>query len=134
GIDILKRNEFRSLRGRRIGLVTNHTGLDRQGNRTIDLLHQAPEVTLVSVFSPEHGIAGRVDSAVADAKDDKTGLTIYSLFGKRQRPAAEQLRNIDTLVYDIQDVGCRFYTYLTTLGYVLEAAAEHKLKVVVLDR
>jgi uncharacterized protein YbbC (DUF1343 family)/CubicO group peptidase (beta-lactamase class C family) len=134
GIDILKGENFRALRGRHVGLVTNHTGVDRQGNRTIDLLHQAPEVKLVAIFSPEHGIAGRADSAVADAKDEKTGLPIYSLFGKRQRPTVEQLGNIDTLVFDIQDVGCRFYTYLTTLGYILETAAGHHLKVVVLDR
>jgi uncharacterized protein YbbC (DUF1343 family)/CubicO group peptidase (beta-lactamase class C family) len=134
GIDILKRDEFRILRGRHVGLVTNHTGVDRQGNRTIDLLHQAAEVKLVAIFSPEHGIVGRAESAVADTKDEKTGLPVYSLFGERQRPTLEQLRGIDTLVYDIQDVGCRFYTYLTTLGYILEAAAEHKLKVVVLDR
>jgi uncharacterized protein YbbC (DUF1343 family)/CubicO group peptidase (beta-lactamase class C family) len=134
GIDVLKNNDYRSLRGRRIGLVTNHTGLDRQGNRTIDLLHQAPDVKLVAIFSPEHGIAGQADAPVADARDEKTGLPIYSLFGKRQRPTAEQLRDIDTLVYDIQDIGCRFYTYLTTLGYILEAAAKHKLRVVVFDR
>jgi uncharacterized protein YbbC (DUF1343 family) len=134
GIDVLKRDQFHPLRGRRIGIVTNHTGLDREGNRTIDFLHQAPEVKLVAIFSPEHGIAGQADSAVADAKDEKSGLPIYSLFGKRQRPTVDQLRDIDTLVYDIQDIGCRFYTYLTTLGYILETAAEHKLKVVVLDR
>jgi len=134
GIDVLKRDEFRALRGRRIGLVTNHTGVDREGNRTIDLLHQAPEVKLVAIFSPEHGIAGKADSAVVDAKDEKTGLPVYSLFDKRQRPTAEQLRGIDTLVYDIQDIGCRFYTYLTTLGYILESGAEHKIRVIVLDR
>jgi uncharacterized protein YbbC (DUF1343 family)/CubicO group peptidase (beta-lactamase class C family) len=134
GIDVLKRENYRALQGRHVGLVTNHTGVDRQGNRTIDLLQQAPEVKLVAIFSPEHGIAGQVETAVADTKDGKTELPIYSLFGKRQRPTVEQLRNIDTLVYDIQDVGCRFYTYLTTLGYILETAAEHRLKVVVLDR
>src|SRR5262249_16861339 len=98
GIDLLKHDGFRPLRGRRLGLVSNHSGVDRQGNRTIDLLCQASEVTLVAIFSPEHGIAGRADSAVADAKDEKTGLPIYSLFGKSQRPSAEQLRDIDTLV------------------------------------
>jgi uncharacterized protein YbbC (DUF1343 family) len=134
GVDVLKRDEFRLLRGRHVGLVTNQTGVDRQGNRTIDLLHQARGVKLVAIFSPEHGITGQSDRAVTDAQDEKTGLPIYSLYGERQRPVPEQLRNIDTLVYDIQDIGCRFYTYLTTLGYILEAAAEHKLKVVVLDR
>jgi uncharacterized protein YbbC (DUF1343 family)/CubicO group peptidase (beta-lactamase class C family) len=134
GIDVLARDGFRALRGRRVGLVTNHTGRDRAGTSTIDLLHRAEGVTLVALFSPEHGLRGEVDRPVPDGKDDKTGLPVYSLYGERHRPAPEQLRGIDTLVYDIQDIGCRFYTYLTTLGYVLETAAAHKLKVVVLDR
>jgi uncharacterized protein YbbC (DUF1343 family) len=134
GIDVLERDGFRALKGRRIGLVTNHTGLDRQNRSTIDLLHQAEGVKLIALFSPEHGIRGEVDRPVPDGKDEKTGLPIYSLYGARKRPTAEQLHGIDTLVYDIQDIGCRFYTYLTTLGYILETAAGHKLKVVVLDR
>jgi uncharacterized protein YbbC (DUF1343 family) len=134
GIDVLVAENFARLKGRRIGLVTNHTGQDRRGRATIDLLHQAPGVTLVALFSPEHGIRGVLDEKVGDGSDEKTGLPIYSLYGKRRRPTAETLKDIDTLVYDIQDIGCRFYTYSTTLGYVLEAAAEHKLKVVVLDR
>jgi uncharacterized protein YbbC (DUF1343 family)/CubicO group peptidase (beta-lactamase class C family) len=134
GIDVLKRDGFQALKGRRVGLVTNHTGRDRDGVSTIDLLHKAEGVTLVALFSPEHGIRGVVDAAVPDGKDEKTGLPVYSLYGQRKRPTAEQLAGIDTLVYDIQDIGCRFYTYLTTLGYILETAAQHKLKVVVLDR
>lgn len=134
GIDVLKRDGFRQLKGRRVGLVTNHTGVDRDGRSTIDLLHEAEGVKLIALFSPEHGIRGTVDRPVTDSKDDKTGLPVYSLYGKRKRPTKEQLQDIDTLVYDIQDIGCRFYTYLTTLGYILETAAEHKLKVVVLDR
>lgn len=134
GIDVLKRDGFRQLKGRRIGLTTNHTGVDRDGHSTIDLLHQAEGVKLVALFSPEHGIRGEVDRPVADDKDDKTGLPIYSLYGARKRPAKEQLQGLDTLIYDIQDIGCRFYTYETTLGYILETAAENKLKVVVLDR
>ena len=89
---------------------------------------------MVALFSPEHGIRGAVDAQVADSKDDKTGLPIWSLYGQRRKPTPSTLKGIDTLVYDIQDVGCRFYTYITTLGPALEAAAEHKLKVVVLDR
>jgi uncharacterized protein YbbC (DUF1343 family)/CubicO group peptidase (beta-lactamase class C family) len=134
GIDVLKRDGFAKWKGRRIGLVTNHSGVDSDGRSTIDLLHQASGVQLVALFSPEHGIRGGVDRPVADARDEKTGLPVYSLYGPRKRPTPEQLRGIDTLVYDIQDIGCRFYTYLTTLGYILETAAEHKLKVVVLDR
>ena len=134
GIDVLARDGFRALKGRRVGLVTNHTGVDGDGRSTIDRLHGAAGVQLVALFSPEHGIRGAVDRPVADGKDDKTGLPVYSLYGARKRPTEEQLRGLDTLVYDIQDIGCRFYTYETTLGYVLEAAAAHKLKVVVLDR
>jgi uncharacterized protein YbbC (DUF1343 family)/CubicO group peptidase (beta-lactamase class C family) len=134
GIDVLVRENFRQLERRRVGLVTNHTGRDWTGRPTIDLLHQAKGVTLVALFSPEHGIRGTVDEKVADTKDERTGLPIYSLYGKRRRPTAETLQGIDTLVYDIQDAGCRFYTYISTLGLVLEAAAQHKIKVVVLDR
>jgi uncharacterized protein YbbC (DUF1343 family)/CubicO group peptidase (beta-lactamase class C family) len=134
GIDVLKRDGFSKLKGRRIGLVTNQTGVDRDGHSTIDLLHQAEGVHLVALFSPEHGIRGEVERPVDDSKDEKTGLPIYSLYGTRKRPTKEQLQGIDTLVYDVQDIGCRFYTYETTLGYLLEAAAEHKLRFVVLDR
>jgi uncharacterized protein YbbC (DUF1343 family)/CubicO group peptidase (beta-lactamase class C family) len=134
GIDVLSNEGFKRLKGRRVGLVTNHTGLDRDGRSTIDLLHQAEGVTLVALFSPEHGIRGVVDEKVADSKDEKTGLPIYSLYGTRRKPTAETLHGIDTLVYDIQDAGCRFYTYISTLGYVMEAAAEHKIRVLVLDR
>jgi uncharacterized protein YbbC (DUF1343 family)/CubicO group peptidase (beta-lactamase class C family) len=134
GIDVLRREKFKRLAGRKIGLVTNHTGRDASGTSTIDLLHKAPGVTLVALFSPEHGIRGAVDRPVSHDKDEKTGLPIWSLYGKQFRPVKEQLAGIDTLVYDIQDIGCRFYTYLTTLGYILETAAKHGLRVVVLDR
>ena len=134
GIDVLSRDNFGALKGRRIGLITNHTGVDRAGRSTIDLFHQAKDLKLVALFSPEHGIRGKLDEKVSDGVDEKTGLPIFSLYGQSRRPSAAQLQGIDTLVYDIQDIGCRFYTYLTTLGYILETAAEHKLKVVVLDR
>jgi uncharacterized protein YbbC (DUF1343 family)/CubicO group peptidase (beta-lactamase class C family) len=134
GIDVLKHEQFKPLQARRVGLVTNHTGLDRDGQSTIDLLHHAEGVRLVALFSPEHGIRGKLERLVDDSRDEKTGLPIFSLYGKRKRPTADQLRGIDTLVYDIQDIGCRFYTYLTTLGYILETAAEYRLRVFVLDR
>ena len=134
GIDVLAKEDFRRLQGRRLGLVTNHTGVDRAGRATIDLLHRTPGVALVALFSPEHGIRGAVEEPVADSRDEKTGLPIYSLYGQRRKPSAENLKGIDTLLFDIQDAGCRYYTYSSTLGYVLEAAAEHKLRVVVLDR
>ena len=134
GIDVLKRDSFRPLQGKKVGLVTNHTGRDSQGQSTIDLLHQAPGVKLQALFAPEHGLRGLQDRPVADGRDERTGLPVYSLYGKRRRPTEEQVRGLDALVYDIQDVGCRFYTYITTLGYILETAARYRLKVYVLDR
>lgn len=134
GIDVLEAEQFARLKRRRVALVTNHTGVNRDGHSTIDLLAGAPGVKLVALFSPEHGIRGQADEKVGDTHDEKTGLPVYSLYGDRRKPTAETLRGVDTLVYDIQDAGCRFYTYITTLGLVLEAAAEHKVKVLVLDR
>jgi uncharacterized protein YbbC (DUF1343 family)/CubicO group peptidase (beta-lactamase class C family) len=135
GIDVLEAEKFERLKGRKIGLVTNHTGRDRQGRMTADVLHAADGLKVVALFSPEHGIRGELDqSNIIDSTDAKTGLPVYSLYGKRRKPDAETLKGIDTLIYDIQDIGCRFYTYISTLGNVLEAAAEHKVKVVVLDR
>ncbi len=135
GVDVLKAENFRRLAGRRVGLVTNHTGITADGETTIDLLASAKNLSLVALFSPEHGIRGTLDQAVIKSdRDQKTGLPIYSLYGETNRPTGEMLEGIDTLVYDIQDVGVRFYTYETTLAYVLEEAAKRKIKVVVLDR
>jgi uncharacterized protein YbbC (DUF1343 family) len=135
GIDVLKRDSFRQLRGRKIGLVTNHTGIDRDRNTTIDLLHAAPGLELVALFSPEHGIRGDQDhEKIGDTTDGKTGLPVYSLYGERRTPAAEQLKGIDTLVFDIQDIGCRFYTYISTMANCMEAAHRAKLRFIVLDR
>jgi uncharacterized protein YbbC (DUF1343 family)/CubicO group peptidase (beta-lactamase class C family) len=134
GIDVLERDRFKQLSGMRIGLVTNHTGRDRDGNQTIDVLKEAPGVRLMALFAPEHGIRGAADEKVSDSKDEKTGLPIFSLYGESRRPHPDQLRNLDALVYDIQDVGVRFYTYITTLGYVMEEAAKAHVPVFVLDR
>lgn len=135
GIDVLARDGFALLRGRKVGLVTNHTGVSVTGASTIDVLHKAPGVTLVSLLSPEHGIRGQLDiEDVPSGKDEKTGLPIHSLYGETRRPTAAMLQGLDTLVVDLQDVGVRFYTYLTTMGYVMEEAAKAKIKVVVLDR
>lgn len=134
GIDVLVARRFAPLRGMRIGLITNQTGIDRAGNPTIDLLRGAPDVTLVSLFSPEHGIRGLLDDKVGDEKDPVSGLPIYSLYGESRKPKAEQLANIDALVFDIQDIGTRFYTYISTLGLAMEAAAESHKKFIVLDR
>lgn len=134
GADVLERDNFAPLKGLRVGLITNHTGHDRERNPTIDLLYNAPEVKLTVLFSPEHGIRGTADEKVADSYDEDTGLPIYSLYGKTNKPASNQLTNVDAIVFDIQDVGCRFYTYTATMGLALEAAAEHKKKYFVLDR
>lgn len=135
GIDVLERDQFRKLQGRRVGLITNHTGVNRLGVGTAQLLSQAPGVKLVALFSPEHGIAGKLDvSKIGDSQDDQLRVPIYSLYGETRKPTAESLKDIDTLVFDIQDIGTRFYTYPSTMGNAMRAAAEHKLKFVVLDR
>ncbi len=133
GIDVLERDGFKPLAGMRVGLVTNQTGRDRAGHTSIDVLNKSG-VKLMALFSPEHGIRGLADEKVSDTKDEQTGLPIYSLYGETRRPKPEQLKNLDAMVYDIQDVGARFYTYITTLGYVIEEAAKAKLPVFVLDR
>jgi uncharacterized protein YbbC (DUF1343 family) len=134
GIDVLREQNFAPLQGKRVGLITNHTGVDSAGRRTIDVLAHADGVKLVALFSPEHGIAGRMDSSVADATDAATGLPIFSLFGETRRPTAEMLANLDALVFDIQDAGVRFYTYVTTMAYCMEEAAKRHISFFVLDR
>ena len=135
GIDVLEAGGFRPLQGRRVGLITNATGVDRAGRRTLDVLAAAPGVTLLAAFSPEHGLETNLDTEdIASGRDARTGVPVYSLYGKTRRPTSEMLRGIDTLVFDIQDAGARFYTYITTLGYALEEAARAGLRFVVLDR
>ena len=134
GIDVLERDNFKPLAGMSLGLITNHTGRDREGRQTIDVLNKAAGVKLVALFSPEHGIRGVADEKISDSKDEATGLPIYSLYGETRRPKPEQMKDLDALVFDIQDIGARFYTYISTLGYVLEEAAKAKLPVFVLDR
>lgn len=134
GIDVLVKGGFAPLKGKRVGLVTNHTGKTKDGETTIDVLFKAPEVRLVALFSPEHGIRGLVDAEVGDSRDEATGLPVFSLYGKTRKPSPETLEGVDILVYDIQDIGARFYTYISTLGLVLEAAKEKGIPVVVLDR
>jgi uncharacterized protein YbbC (DUF1343 family)/CubicO group peptidase (beta-lactamase class C family) len=134
GIDALFSRRFDALQGMRVGLITNQTGIDRAGNPTIDHLRSAPGVTLVALFSPEHGIRGAADANVSDTMDAVSGLPIYSLYGETRKPKPEQLANLDALVFDIQDIGTRFYTYISTLALAMEAAAESKKKFIVLDR
>ncbi|HKR63766.1 MAG TPA: exo-beta-N-acetylmuramidase NamZ domain-containing protein, partial [Thermoanaerobaculia bacterium] len=134
GIDVLHASGYAALRGMRIGLITNQSGIDRTGNPTLDLLRSAPGVQLVALFSPEHGIRGKLDAKVSDSVDEVSGLPIYSLYGERRKPSREQLAGLDALVFDVQDIGTRFYTYISTMGLAMEAAAEAKIKFIVLDR
>ena len=134
GIDILEAQKFAPLRGKRVGLITNHTGVDSQGRTTVDVLSHAAGVQLVALFSPEHGLAGRNDEKFSSTKDPSTGLPVHSLYGETQRPTEEMLTGIDTLVFDVQDAGVRFYTYTTTMAYCMEEAAKHNIAFFVLDR
>jgi uncharacterized protein YbbC (DUF1343 family) len=134
GIDVLESQKFAPLVGKRVGLITNQTGIDRNRRNTIDLLAHAPGVKLVALFSPEHGIRGTFEGSVSSTTDTTTGLPVYSLYGETQRPTDAMLAGIDTFVFDIQDAGVRFYTYITTMGYAMEAAAAHHIAFYVLDR
>jgi uncharacterized protein YbbC (DUF1343 family)/CubicO group peptidase (beta-lactamase class C family) len=134
GIDVLARDGFKQLQGMRVGLVTNHTGRDRRGRQTIDVLREAPGVKLVALFAPEHGIRGALDEKVSDSVDEKTGLPVFSLYGETRRPRPEQLKDLDALVFDIQDIGARFYTYISTMGNVMEEAAKARVPLFILDR
>ena len=135
GLDVLERDGFRALAGSRVGLITNHTGRSRTGASVVELLANAKNMQLKALFSPEHGFEGKLDIAkVNDSQDSKTGLKIYSLYGETRKPTAAMLSEIDTVVFDIQDIGTRFYTYISTMGEALKAAAEHKKRFVVLDR
>jgi uncharacterized protein YbbC (DUF1343 family) len=136
GIDVLVAENFAPLAGMRVGLITNHTGRDAQGRRTIDLLYRAPGVKLRAIFGPEHGFTGAADEGapVASGQDPTTHLPVYSLYGKTTRPTHKMLAGLDALVFDIQDAGVRFYTYVTTLGYAMEAAAKKGIAIYVLDR
>ena len=134
GLDVFEAQKFAPLRGKHIGLITNHTGVDFQGKSVVELLAHAPGVQLVALFSPEHGIAGHADEKVASSKDPSTGLPIYSLYGEHLRPTDEMLQGLDALVFDVQDAGVRFYTYTATMGYCMEEAAKHNIAFYVLDR
>jgi uncharacterized protein YbbC (DUF1343 family) len=134
GLDVLEAQKFSPLHGKRIGLITNHTGLDSQGRSTIEALAHAPNVKLVALFSPEHGIAGHADEKISSSKDASTGLPIYSLYGEHLRPTEDMLSGLDALVFDVQDAGVRFYTYTTTMAYCIEEAAKHNIAFFVLDR
>ncbi len=136
GLEVLQHNQFSILKGKKVGLITNPTGVNKQLESTVDILFNAPEVDLVALYGPEHGVRGDyyAGDQVAFFKDTKTGLPVFSLHGKTKKPTQEMLKNIDILVYDIQDIGSRSYTYISTLGLAMEAAAENNIKMVVLDR
>ena len=136
GIEVLEAQQFTPLAGKRVGLITNHTGRTPDGRRTIDLLHRTPGVRLTAIFAPEHGLRGtREGRNIESGRDPATGVSVYSLYQRgRYRPTPEMLCGLDALVYDIQDIGARFYTYITTLGYMLEEAAREKIPIYVLDR
>lgn len=134
GLDVLEAEKFAPLKGKHIGLITNHTGLDAQGRSTIEAFKRASGLQLVALFSPEHGISGRADEKVASSKDPTTGLSTYSLYDESRRPTDEMLEGIDALVFDIQDAGVRFYTYTATMAYCMEEAAKRHIAFYVLDR
>jgi len=136
GIEVLRENKFNILEGKRVGLLTNPTGVDRNLKSTIDILFEAPNVKLTTLFAPEHGVRGDeyAGANVANSKDGKTGLPVYSLHGKVRKPTSEMLENLDVIVYDIQDIGCRSYTFISSLGLLMEAAAENGKEIIVLDR
>ena len=134
GIGVLKEQNFRCLEGKRVGLITNPTGVDNRMRSTIDILHEAPNVNLVALYGPEHGVRGDVHAGdhVTDIKDATTGLPVYSLYGKTRKATPDMLKDVDVLVYDIQDIGCRSFTYISTMGLAMEAAAENGKEVVAL--
>ena len=136
GIEVLKESNFKILEGKRVGLITNPTGVDSKLKSTIDILYEAKNVHLVALFGPEHGVRG--DYAAGDIvetyTDPQTNLPVFSLYGRTRKPTAEMLKGVDVLVYDIQDIGCRSYTYISTMGLAMEAAAENNIEFVVLDR
>lgn len=136
GIEVLREMDFEPLKGKRVGLVTNPSGVDHELRSTIEILHQAPQVNLVALFGPEHGVRGDVYAGghVADTVDPATGLPVYSLYGPTRKPTAAMLEGIDVMVYDIQDTGTRYYTFISTMGLVMEACAPLGIEVMVLDR
>ncbi len=134
GIEVFAASKFAPLAGKNLGVITNHTGADPAGRSTLKLLLQTPGVKVRAIFSPEHGLEGVLDEKIASGRHPATGLPVYSLYGKVKRPTPEMLKGLDALVYDVQDVGARFYTYITTMAYAMEAAAAHGLDFYVLDR
>jgi uncharacterized protein YbbC (DUF1343 family) len=136
GIEVLRESGFEALKGKRVGLITNPTGVDNSLKATIDILNEAPDVKLVALFAPEHGVRGDITAgaSVGNSVDASTGVTVYSLYGATKKPTAEMLANVDALVYDIQDNGCRSYTFISTMAMAMEQCAKLDKEFVVLDR
>lgn len=136
GIEVLRDSGFKAVKGKKIGLLTNPTGVDSDLNSTIDILHNAKDVKLVALYAPEHGVRGDIyaGAQVKDAKDSATGIPVYSVYGKNRKPSPEFLANVDAVVFDIQDIGCRSYTFVSSMGLMMEACAEAGKEFIVLDR
>lgn len=136
GIEVLKETKFKNLQGKKVGLITNPTGVDNNLKSTIDILHEAPEVQLVALYGPEHGVRGDVHAGdkIETFTDPNTGVTVFSLYGATRKPTKEMLEGVDVLVYDIQDIGCRSYTYISTMYLAMQAASENDIEFMVLDR
>ncbi len=136
GIEMLKQTNFKAIEGKRVGLIANPTGVDNNLKSTIDILHEAPNVNLVALYGPEHGVRGDVHAGdkIETFTDPNTGVPVYSLYGATRKPTTEMLQDVDVLVYDIQDIGCRSYTYISTMYLAMQAAAENNIDFVVLDR
>ncbi|MDE6268730.1 MAG: DUF1343 domain-containing protein [Muribaculaceae bacterium] len=136
GIEVLRDNNFAQLQGKRVGLITNPSGVDNNLRSTIDILNQAPGVTLTALYGPEHGVRGDVHAGdhVSNSVDPKTGVPVYSIYGSSQRPTADMLKDVDVLVYDIQDNGCRSFTFISTMGLAMDVCAELGKEFMVLDR
>lgn len=134
GLDVFEREDFKRLQGRKVGLIGNHSSINRRGIHLLDLLWEHPNVDLVALYAPEHGFRGTADERVDDGVDDKTGLPIYSLYGATRVPTDEMLQGIDTVIFDMQDIGARFYTYISTMGEFMKKAQEHDIRFIVLDR
>ncbi|WP_285767125.1 DUF1343 domain-containing protein [Peribacillus sp. SI8-4] len=136
GIEVLLKEEKKLLKGKKVGLITNPTGIDSHLTSVVDLLHDEPDIQLTALFGPEHGVRGdaQAGASVDFYKDEKTGLPVYSLYGKTKKPTPEMLKDVEVLVFDIQDVGTRYYTYIYTMAYAMEAAKENDIPFIVLDR
>jgi uncharacterized protein YbbC (DUF1343 family) len=134
GIDVLESEYFTPLQGLDVGLITNQSGRDLNGDRTIDVLDHAPGVKLVAIFTPEHGLFGAAEGNVNSGRDSQTGLPVYSLYGATRRPTPSMMRGINALIYDIQDAGVRYYTFITTMAYALQTAAQYRIPIFILDR